>query len=37
VIDHNTLEYIPNSSSLDTLKYIQEVCEKTVWNQHLSR
>jgi len=28
VIDHNTLEYIPNSSSLDTLKYIQEICEK---------
>jgi hypothetical protein len=28
VIDHNTIEYIPNSSSLDTLKYIQEICEK---------
>ncbi|MFW1637091.1 MULTISPECIES: hypothetical protein [Acinetobacter] len=28
VIDHNTIEYIPDSSSLDTLKYIQEICGK---------
>ena len=28
VIDSNTLEYIPYSSSKDTLMYIKEVCEK---------
>lgn len=28
VIDQDTLEYIPYSSSPDTLKYIQETCEK---------
>lgn len=28
VIDSNTLEYIPYSSSKDTLNYIEEICEK---------
>lgn len=28
VIDRNTLEYVPNSSSPETLKYIQDICEK---------
>lgn len=28
VINSNTIEYVPQSSSPDTLKYIQEICEK---------
>lgn len=28
VIDSNTLEYIPHSSSTETVEYIQEICEK---------